>query len=211
MAGRFVVVEGPDGVGKTTLVGRLATRLHNAAVPVESVREPGGTPVAELARRAALDPELGASPVAELFLILAARADLVAKVLRPALAAGKVVLSDRYDFSTLAYQVAGRSLPQAAVIEANQLATGGLRPDVVLVLDAPAAVGLGRQAAQAKSRDRLEREVGGLHERVAAWFAALDGPEVVHIDATRSADDVEEAAWSALVARLGETFPQIVG
>lgn len=209
--GAFVVVEGPDGAGKSTLVQRLTARLRAADIPVETVREPGGTPVAEIARRAALDPDLKASPIAELFLILAARADLVARVIRPALAAGKVVLSDRYDFSTMAYQVAARGLPGSAVVGANELATGGLRPDVTFVLDVPAEVGLQRQAAQAKEQDRLEREARGLHERVAAWFAGLEGAGVTHIDATRSPDEVERAAWDALRALLAETFPRMTG
>ncbi len=211
MPGAFVVVEGPDGAGKSTLVRRLAARLRAAEVPVEAVREPGGTAVAEVARKAALDPELEASPIAELFLILAARADLVAKVIRPALAAGRVVLSDRYDYSTMAYQVAARGLPRSAVVGANELATGGLRADVTFVLDVPAEVGLERQAAQSKTQDRLEREERGLHEQVAAWFAELAGPGIVHLDATQTANEVERAAWSALRARLAETFPQMTG
>jgi dTMP kinase len=209
--GAFIVVEGPDGVGKTTLVRGLSARFRGAEVPLETVREPGGTPVAEIARKAAFDLQLEASPLAELFLILAARADLVAKVIRPALLAGKVVLSDRYDFSTMAYQVAGRGLPRDAVVRANELATGGLRPDVTIVLDAPADVGRQRQVAQAKRQDRMEREEPSLHERVAAWFRALEGPDIVHLDATGRADEVEAVAWEALCSRLGETFPQMTG
>lgn len=211
VTGVFIVVEGPDGVGKTTLVSRLAARLRDAGRSVEAVREPGGTPVAELARRAAFDPTLEASPLAELFLILVARADLVAKVIRPALEAGMVVLSDRYDLSTMAYQVEGRGLPRDAVIAANALATGGLRPHLTLVLDAPARVGIQRQAAQAKPLDRMEREDRALHERVARWFAAVDGPDIVHLDATQPTDDVERDAWHVVQARMRETFPRITG
>ena len=99
MKGCFIVVEGPDGVGKTTLAARIADRIRSAGGDVLEVREPGGTPVAEAARRAALDPDLDATPLAELFLMLAARADLVERVIRPALAAGRVVLCDRYELS----------------------------------------------------------------------------------------------------------------
>ncbi len=206
MRGAFVAVEGPDGVGKTTLVGRLARRLGAAGVEAVIVREPGGTPVAEAARRVAFDPRLAASAVAELFLILAARADLVAKVIRPALAEGKLVLSDRYELSTFAYQVAGRELPQEAVMAANALATGGLKPHLTLVLDAPAAIGLGRQTAQRKVRDRMERETVELHNRVSRFYAGLTGPTMVHLDGTRSADAVAADAWNVLQARLRETF-----
>ncbi len=108
MGGAFIVVEGSDGAGKTSLARRLGDRLRSAGFEVVEVREPGGTPVAEAARAAVLDASLDASPLAELFLILAARADLVSRVIRPALAEAKVVVADRYDLSTRAYQVAGR-------------------------------------------------------------------------------------------------------
>ena len=206
MRGAFVAVEGPDGVGKTTLVGRLAGRLQEAGVDGVVVREPGGTPVAEAARKVAFAPELEASPLAELFLVLAARADLVAKVIRPALADGKLVLTDRYELSTFAYQVAGRQLPREEVVAANALATGGLRPHLTLVLDAPAAVGLGRQREQRKVRDRMEREESELHDRVSRFYAELSDPTIVHLDGTRSADLVAADAWSVLHARLRETF-----
>src|SRR6266850_2700138 len=120
MAGALIAIEGPEGAGKTTLARRLAQRLRKAGVDILEVREPGGTPVAEAARRLALDPALEVSPVAELFLMLAARADLVSKVIRPALNAGRVVLTDRFDLSTEAYQVEGRGLPREAVLEANR-------------------------------------------------------------------------------------------
>lgn len=206
MRGAFVAVEGPDGVGKTTLVGRLAGRLREAGVEAVVVREPGGTPVAEAARQAAFDPAMEASALAELFLVLAARADLVAKVIQPALSAGKLVLSDRYELSTIAYQVVGRGLPREEVVAANALATGGLKPHLTLVLDAPAAIGLERQTAQRKVRDRMEREDADLHDRVARYYAALAGPTLVHVDGTRRADQVAADAWDVLQARLRETF-----
>lgn len=206
MPGAFVVIEGPDGAGKSTLVEGLTRRLKARGVDPLVVREPGGTPLAEEARRLAFDPAFGASPGAELFLMLAARADLVSKVIRPALAGGQFVLSDRFDLSTEAYQIAGRALPRDEVLSANRLATGGLKPDVTIVLDVTVAVGRARQFH--KARDRMERETDALHERVRDAFARAAGPGVFHVDAGRPADAVEADAWGLLQEHFGETFPQ---
>jgi dTMP kinase len=202
MAGLFIALEGPEGAGKTTLARALARRLAAAGRAVVEVREPGGTPVAEAARAAFLDPTKAASPLAELFLLLAARADLVAKVIQPALARGDVVLCDRYDLSTEAYQIAGRGLDPAAVRAANRLATAGLKPDLTLVLDVPAEVGRARQTTEGKPPDRLEREDDRFHHRVVRAFRAAGGPGVLHLDGTRSRDAVEETAWAAVAGRL---------
>jgi len=195
MRGKFIVVEGVDGVGKTTLAGRLAQRLRAQGADVLEVREPGGTPLAEAARRVVLDPALRAGPAAELFLILAARADLVSRVIEPALAAGRVVVGDRFDLSTRAYQIAGRQLPEEPVAAANSLATGGLVPQLTLVLDAPGAVVRERQKAQGKSLDRIEQAEDDVRGRIERAFELAAGPGVVHIDATGTADEVERAAW----------------
>ena len=203
MAGAFIAVEGPDGAGKTTLAQRLSERLRQKGVDVVEVRDPGGTPVAEVARGAALDPELDASPLAELFLILAARADLVTKVIRPALEAGRVVVSDRYDLSTRAYQVAGRQLPEAAVMAANKLATGGLVPHLSIVLDVSSDVGLARRNARGSQPDRIERADAEMNARIARAFADASGNGVEHLDVvTRSIEEVEEAAWELVCSRL---------
>jgi dTMP kinase len=194
--GYFIVVEGPDGVGKSTLASRLADRIRATGRGVLEVREPGGTPVAEAARKTVLDPELGASPLAELFLILAARADLVAQVIRPALEAGKIVIGDRYELSTWAYQVEGRQLPSKPVQEANRLATGGLAPDLTLVLDAPSGVRQQRMADEGKKPDRIEQAAEEVRTRIERAFANATGTGIVHVDATGNSDSVERAAWN---------------
>lgn len=203
MSGFFLVVEGPEGAGKSTLVGALEARLRGAGHRVKLVREPGGTPLAEAARALALDPASRTGAGAELFLMLAARSDLVDKVIRPELSAGSVVVADRFDLSTMAYQVAGRGLPREVVEPANRLATDGLVPDLVLVLDIPAGVGVQRQSAAGKAPDRIESEDGHFYRRVNDGYKAAVGPHVVHLDASRSPAEVADAAWAEVQRRLG--------
>jgi dTMP kinase len=191
----FIVVEGPEGAGKSTLTRWLAAQLLADGRPVVTVREPGGTPVAEAARKLALKSRHDMALAAELFLVLAARADLVERVIRPALDAGQVVLADRFGLSTLAYQVAGRGLPRADVEAALRLATGGLTPDLTLVLDVPVALGRERQRKARKMQDRFEREDDAFHERVREAYRTAAGPGIVHIDASRSKQAVQDAAW----------------
>src|SRR5947208_4238648 len=176
--GVFIVVEGPEGAGKSTLVRWLAARLVTDGFRVTAVRQPGGTPVAEAARKVALKFPHEMSPAAELFLFLAARADLVDRVIRPALEAGQVVVADRFDLSTMAYQVAGGGLPAEDVAHAIRLATGGLVPDVMLVLDVPVEVGRARQRAARKVQDRFERQDDAFHRRVLEAYRRAAGPGV---------------------------------
>lgn len=205
MPGVFVVVEGPEGAGKTTLVQRLAERVRAGGHRVLVLREPGGTPTAEAARALVLDATRDWESSAELFLILTARAELVAKVLAPALEAGTVVLCDRYDLSTKAYQIAGRGLPAEDVLAANRLATRGLTPDLTLVLDLPADEGRRRQQAQGKVPDRMERADSAMHERVARAFREAEGVGLVHLDAAEPAEQVEARAWALLEPHLPGT------
>lgn len=204
-SGCFVVLEGPEGAGKSTLLQSLDARLTAAKVRHSLWREPGGTPLAEAARKAVLDPALHSGPVSELFLMLTARADLVAKELRPRLADGEVVLADRFDLSTMAYQVAGRGLDATAVRTANALATGGLVPDITLVLDLDAVLGAERQRASGKSPDRMEREDRAFHDRVNAAYRAAHGTGIVHLDASIPVTSLADAAWRA----LGSVRPDI--
>ena len=199
-SGVFIVVEGPEGAGKSTLARWLGARLLAEGLPVVTVRQPGGTPVAEAARKVALKFPHQMSPVAELFLFLAARADLVERVIRPALEGGQVVVADRFDLSTMAYQVAGAGLPAAEVTQAIRLATGGLVPDVTLVLDIPVELGRARQRAARKVQDRMERQDDAFHQRVREAYHRAVGPGVVHLDATQSKKVVQDAAWREVTA-----------
>jgi dTMP kinase len=191
----FIVVEGPEGAGKSTLTRWLTAQLLAEGRRVLTVRQPGGTPVAEAARKLALKSKHDITPAAELFLFLAARADLVDRVVRPALDDGQVVVADRYDLSTIAYQVAGRGLPRAEVEAALRLATGGLVPELTLVLDVPVSVGRERQRRAQKEQDRIEVQDDAFHERVREAYRTAAGPGIVHIDASQSKQAVQDAAW----------------
>jgi dTMP kinase len=124
----------------------------------------------------------------------------VRQVIRPALAAGHLVLADRFDLSTHAYQVAGRGLPADVVAAANGLATGGLVPDLTLVLDVPDGTGRARQVAAGKRTDRLDDEDPAFHARVSAAYLAARGPGVRHLDAGRAPAQVADDAWEAICA-----------
>jgi dTMP kinase len=208
LPGLFIVLEGSEGSGKSTLLPPLAARMREAGSDPVVVREPGGTPAAEIARQAVLDPEHSVGPVSELFFYLAARADLVERIIRPALAAGRVVVSDRFVLSTEAYQMAGRGLPAEVVLPANRAAAGGLAPDLTLILDLPPEIGQARQIAAGKRLDRLDRESAAFHRRVIDYYLAIHGPTVRHLDGCLPPDRLLQAAWAAILeaapARFGE-------
>jgi len=204
--GLFVVLEGPEGSGKSTLAVALAERMRQAGLDPVVVREPGGTRAAEIARKALLDPDHPVGSIAELFFYLAARADLVQTLIGPALAAGRVVLSDRFALSTEAYQMAGRGLPADVVLPANRAAAGGLVPDLTLILDLTPEVGQARQVAGGKRLDRLDQESAEFHRRVAQYYLAARGDGVRHLDGRLPPDRLLQAAWSEILGVAPERF-----
>jgi dTMP kinase len=211
-SGLFLVLEGLEGAGKTTQVARLADWLAGMKVHHVVTREPGGTPVGEAVRSVVLEREdLRVPAVSELFLILAARGAFVQEVVRPALETGAVVVADRYELSTLAYQGYGRGLDLAEVRRANALATGGLRPDLCMVLDVPVEEGLGRQRAEGKRADKLEREGAGFLARVREGYLAEAARDdrIALVDGVGSADAVHEALRETLRTRFPETFAAV--
>jgi dTMP kinase len=207
--GLFLAFEGVEGSGKTTQVRLLADHLRARGADVVVAREPGSTPLGERVRETVLmDVDLDVPARGELFLMLAARAAFVDQVVRPGIAAGRIVIADRFELSTLAYQGAGRGLPPEEVHACNLVATGGLEPDATLLLDLDPAEGARRQQAEGKQPDRLEREDPGFHERVAAGYRELasrvDG--IVRVDATASPGEVHRRVLAALAARFPGTF-----
>lgn len=204
MTGRFICVEGGEGGGKSTQLGLLAERLRARGIDVVATREPGGTPGAEAIRALIVDGEAGRwDGRAEALLVNAARADHVARLIRPALAAGQWVLSDRYVHSTLAYQGAGRGLDETELRALHRFATGDLWPDLTLILDVEPATGLGRAAARGGSA-RFEGEAAAFHVRVRNRMRAFAGDDgCVLIDAGAAVDAVAEAIWAVVAARFG--------
>jgi dTMP kinase len=204
--GLFLVLEGPEGSGKSTLAVALTERMRRAGLDPLVVREPGGTRAAELARTAVLDPDHHLGPVSELFFYLAARADLVQRLIRPALTEGRVVLSDRFALSTEAYQMAGRGLPAEVVLPASRAAADGLVPDLTLILDLEPEVGQARQVAGGKPLDRLDRETVGFRRRVAAYYLAVSGDGVRHLDGRLPQDRLLQAAWAEIFRLAPDRF-----
>src|SRR5204862_4142831 len=167
--GRLVVLEGAEGVGKTTQIRLLAELLATAGIPCVAVREPGGTPVGDDIRDILLHPEQEITAATEALLFMASRAELVAREILPSSVEGLVVLVDRFFLSTYAYHIFGRVLPEKEVWAANRLATAGLIPDLTLLLDVPVGEGLGRADARG-ARDRMERADDDFHVRVGNAF-----------------------------------------
>lgn len=200
MASKFIVFEGGEGSGKSTASAAIAERLRADGVDVIHTREPGGTRAGELLR-GLLHENL--TPWAELFAFLAARAQIVEEVIRPALERGATVVCDRFSPSTFAYQVHARGLEESVARQANAAATGGLEPDLVVYLDIDPEVGLRRKHGETEAiRTGLE----GLefHRRVRAGYlaqATADPARWLVVDGSGSREDVEAAVWAGLEAQ----------
>ena len=194
MRGLFVTFEGIDRSGKTTQAGMLCETLGDEAV---GVREPGGTPAGERVRDLLKDPSVSLSPEAEALLFAAARSELVAEVILPALSEGRVVVSDRFLDSSLAYQGGARGLGIEDVERVNHFATRGLKPDLTFLLDLPAD----EAASRAGENDRFEEEGAGLQEAVGAAYERLiraDPDRWRRIDARQPAEDVHQEVLASV-------------
>src|SRR4051812_7984726 len=199
--GRLITVEGVDGAGKTTLVVALARALGERGRPVTVLREPGGVELSERIRTLVKDPSLHVDPRAEALLYAAARAQLAAEALLPRLAAGEWLLLDRFVDSSLAYQGGGRALGVPEVAAINDFATGGLRPDLTLLLRIDPDAGLARAGGRGEQADRLEREAGGFFAATAAAYdtlAAAEPERVAVLDASQPPERVLADALTAL-------------
>ncbi len=215
--GCFIVLEGGEGVGKTTQWRCLADHLVASGHDVVALREPGGTPAGDALRAVLLDPSSSLAPETEALLFAASRAQLVRDVIGPAMQRGAVVLVDRFLLSTYAYQGSGRSLPLTALREVNAFATGGLAPDLTLLLSMPIDDSMARMHARGAA-DRMEREDVAFHERVYAAFAQAlhlswqqQHPEigpVVAIDASGAVSAVTERCIAALAAQWPTRFTE---
>ncbi|MGI9108269.1 MAG: dTMP kinase [Pyrinomonadaceae bacterium] len=196
MTGTFITFEGIDGSGKSTQLRMLASVLRLRGLDVAQTREPGGTPLGARLRDALLDAQEQVDPLAELLLYAADRAQHVRALLRPALAAGRIILSDRYADATLAYQGAGRGFEPALVAEVVALATGGLQPDLTLLFDLPVAESgarARRRVTHGTSGDRLDLENETFHTRVRDAYlqiAAAEPERVRIVDASLSVEEI---------------------
>ena len=196
--GLFITFEGTEGSGKTTQTELLGEWLASRNPVV--VREPGGTELGEQIREVLLYKGMDIDPEAEMYLFMASRRQLIAEAIAPALAAGQIVIADRYHDSTLAYQGGARGLPTVWPPTFP-------RPDITFLLEGPVATGLGRHEAAGKSKDRMEKEAVDFHRKVAEAYerlAAAEPKRFVRLDATGSRDSLHYQVRDRLKPFLGE-------
>jgi len=203
---RFITLEGGEGAGKSTQVKRLAAALEPRGIRCVTTREPGGAPGAEQIRKLLVEGEPGRwEPMTETLLLFAARADHIARTIKPALTKGHWVISDRFTDSTYAYQGAGRGLDRETIRRIEAVSIGDFKPDFTLVLDLPVEVGLARANARGPHESRFEKFDGGFHERLRQAFldiANRNAHRCAVIDASGSEEDVAAKIWAAVSARF---------
>ncbi|MCL4869454.1 MAG: dTMP kinase [Anaerolineae bacterium] len=202
----FITFEGPEGSGKTTQIQLLTRYLQDQGYSVIATREPGGTPIGDQIRACLHDVANTAMlPAAELLLYSASRAQLVGELIRPALSVGKIILCDRYADSTLAYQGYGRGLNLADLHQITRFATGGLQPDLTLLLDVDVEAGLARRQRGGQEMNRLDRETVAFHQRVRQGYfhlAQADPARWVVINADRPPQLVQAEIQQVVRGRI---------
>lgn len=206
MTPQFITLEGGEGTGKTTQAKRLAATLEKRGIETVVTREPGGSPGAEQIRRLLVEGEPGRwDPLTETLLLFAARADHIARTIKPALASGKWVISDRFTDSTYAYQGAGRGMDRETIRRIETISVADFRPNLTLILDLPAAIGLERANARRSGENRFEGFDAQFHEKLRQAFmdiARRNGDRCFLLDASGSEDDVAELIWQTVAKRF---------
>jgi dTMP kinase len=211
VSGRLITLEGGEGAGKSTVLAHVREQLAAAGFDPLLTREPGGTAAGEAIRAVLLDPAYrGLCAESELLLMFAARAQLVRELVRPALAAGRWVLSDRFTDASFAYQGGGRGQPVDRIADLERWAADGLKPDLTLLLDLPVEQGLARAGARGAGADRIEQEQATFFERVRAAYrerAAAEPQRFRLIDAGRPLPEVLQQVAAAVAAFVEENRP----
>jgi len=201
---RFITFEGGEGSGKSTQLRRLAAALGARGIACVTTREPGGCPGAEEIRRLLVEGGVGRwQPMSEALLNYAARIEHATHTIRPALARGQWVLSDRFADSTMAYQGYGHGLGPDAIASLHKLALGDLRPDLTLIFDIPVEEGLARAKARGGNEDRYERMDKAFHERLRAGFLAIARAEPQRCEVIDALGDIETVANRVAAAAIG--------
>lgn len=207
MAGRFITLEGGEGTGKSTQAKRLSAAFEAKGFSSLATREPGGSPGAEDIRKLLVTGEPGRwDAMTETLLVFAARADHVARTIRPALEAGRIVVCDRFTDSTYAYQGVGRGVPRETIRRIEAVVLDDFKPDLTLVLDLPVDVGLARANSRGAQETRFEKFDIAFHEKLRQAFLdiARRAPDrCIVIDASQSEDAVAAAIWDAVARRFG--------
>lgn len=206
-SGSFITLEGPEGAGKTTQLKPLSKQLDILGIAHIVTRDPGGTPLGRQIRRILLNPENPVNPMAELLLYQADRAQHVSEIILPALQEGQLVLCDRYTDSTMAYQGSGRGIDFKLIEELNQIATGGLRPEMTILFDLESSEGLAR--LHPGGHDRLEREAIEFHHKVRDGYHLLVKKEPERwrvIDASKPMTTVQTELRKLLMEKLGNKY-----